>query len=340
MDSENANIVDADSADAVAEDGATSRRGMLRLAGAAAAGAAVAAVGGSVSPANADFGSTMVLGNAGSAGTAPGGTAHQSDYQTRYDWNPTAGGIGFFFQAGSTYTNGVSNYDCALAGWTTDELAPNGVYGYSDVEGGVGVVGVASTGGIGVRAEGGRANMYLSPWSAAVLDRTDTHGMGELIADVDGKLWYCTAGGTPGTWVELTAPGSRYFPITPGRLYDSRGTAPTGVLASAASRNIALRNRHDINTYASNYTDYVPAGATALTVNLTVRATVGAGFLAVNPLGDFTVHAATANWSASGQTINSGVNISLGGDRQVTVIAGGQVGASAHFIIDVTGYYI
>jgi hypothetical protein len=82
-----------------------------------------------------------------------------------------------------------------------------------------------------------------------------------------------------------------------------------------------------------------PVGATAVTANVTVVNTVVSGFLAVNPGGDTVVKAATINWSAAGQVLNNGVNLTLDGSRQVTVIAGGLPGAQTDFVIDLTGYY-
>jgi len=391
----------------------SSRRNMLRLAGAAAIGATAAAVVGTQG-ASANIGDPMELGNAG-AGGAIAGTAHQSTAQTRYDWLAVPAGVGFLYEAvGATIvTNSQAEYPSALGGFTQAPNSPTGVYGRTNQAGGNGVAGKATAAtGTGVRGEGAtgvvatgvstglsasatagtgivsttsdagsyavlafgvgggvfgvggpyaiaagattRANLYLQPNNNFLFGttpktvpttRTDDHKAGEVEC-VDGDLWFCTVSGTPGTWRRLTGNGagtgfnSGFNAVTPGRLYDSRGMTPAGPLAANATRDIILRDRVDATNYAVNAANYVPAGATALAVNVTVVNTVGSGFLSVNPKADNTVHAATINWSASGQILNNGVNITLGGDREVTVIAGGSSGSQTDFVIDVTGYYL
>jgi len=321
----------------------SSRRHMLRLAGAAAVGAAAVAVAGTSNSASANLNDPILLGNAG-AGGSPGGTLYQSTGQTRADWLPLSVGVGFLFQAGATYNNNQANYPSALAGWSDSTNNPTGVYGYTESGTGWGVVGAGGgTSSTGVLARGAHANLELYPGGAAPTARTDAHRRGEVICDSTGALWFCTTAGTPGTWVNLTAPPStsgRFFAVTPGRLYDSRGMTPGGPLAKDATRDVVLRDKVNAQTYVLETSNYVPAGAVALAVNVTVVNTVNAGFLSVNPLGDTTVHAATINWSASGQILNNGVTITLGGDRQVTVIAGGNAGSQTDFVIDVTGYYL
>ena len=222
-------------------------------------------------------------------------------------------------------------------------LAIGEVAGVAGLSGGYSVAAYLST----------KANLYLQPNNnflgsspkTVPTARTDDHKAGEMEC-VDGDLWFCVASGTPGTWRRLTGAAagtgfnSGFNAVTPGRLYDSRGMTPAGALVAGSTRDLILRDRVDAGTYVVNAANYVPAGAVALACNVTVVNTVSAGFLSVNPLADTTVHAATINWSASGQILNNGVNITLGGDRQVTVIAGGNAGASTDFVIDVTGYYL
>lgn len=43
---------------------------------------------------------------------------------------------------------------------------------------------------------------------------TGTHSTGEIVTDNDGRLWYCTVGGTPGTWVRSGDPdGVIHHPV-------------------------------------------------------------------------------------------------------------------------------
>ena len=85
--------------------------------------------------------------------------------------------------------------------------------------------------------------------------------------------------------------------------------------------------------------DFVTAGATAVTANVTATNTVGTGYLAVNPGGTTSVAASTINWVGTGLNLANGVTLTLNANRELTVICGGQPGAQANFIIDITGYY-
>jgi hypothetical protein len=80
-------------------------------------------------------------------------------------------------------------------------------------------------------------------------------------------------------------------------------------------------------------------GATAITFNLAIVDTVGAGFLSVNPGDVTTFTAATINWSANGQILNNGTVCKLDAQRRLMVFCGGAATASTQFVIDVTGYY-
>lgn len=63
---------------------------------------------------------------------------------------------------------------------------------------------------------------------------------------------------------------------------------------------MSVEDARSLDTGAVTTADIVPAGAVAVTANVTVVNTVGAGFLAVNPGGDTEVKAATVNWYARG----------------------------------------
>ena len=130
----------------------SSRRGMLKLAGAAAVGAVGVAIAGNAAPAAANNGDPLVLGQVGD-GTGAIAPAQQAIGQTRHDWLPLSTGAGFLFQAGAVNKNHDSEFPCALAGWTTSGPNPTGVYGRSTLADGNGVVGSA-TSGVGVRGNG------------------------------------------------------------------------------------------------------------------------------------------------------------------------------------------
>lgn len=181
--------------------------------------------------------------------------------------------------------------------------------------------------------------------------RTDAHFIGELDADGDGNLWFCVASGTPGTWKKIAGPGADptppappppqglFTPIDPSRVYDSRAAAPSpGRLTSGDARTISVADSRNLDSGAVLTADIVPSGARAVSCNLSVVATTGSGFLAVNPGGDSTVRAAAVNWFGPGQILNNGIIVKLDAARRLTVVAGG--GGSADFVVDVTGYVV
>jgi hypothetical protein len=329
-------------AEAAAPAPTSTRRGMLKLAGAAAVGAAAVAVGSNAMPAAALFNDPMVLGNA-PGGNAPAGLTHTSIFPTRFDFlaldNNTIG-TGFLFQSGSGFSNKAAAFDAALSGWASTKGAPHGIYGYSNQDGGFGTIG-RSDSGVGVFATGTVADLQLGGNGVVPLGTSVAHLHGEVIAAANGSVWVCVASGTPGTWREIAGPSTAgsFHAVTPTRVYDSRAAAPApGVLSAGSNRTISVADGRDLTTGAVTAANLVPAGATAITANVTVVDTTGAGFLTINPGGNTTVTAATVNWFAAGQILNNGVNITVNATRQVTAIAGGSGGVN--FVIDVTGYYL
>ena len=126
-----------------------------------------------------------------------------------------------------------------------------------------------------------------------------------------------------------------YHPINPVRVYDSRvaGAQASGPLLSGQARTLSLANAVPAFGGAANV---VPAGASAVTFNLTVTETTAGGYLGVYPMGG-SFAASHINWTAGGQTIANAGNVALGGDRSVTIEAGGA--GTTQFLVDVTGYY-
>lgn len=129
--------------------------------------------------------------------------------------------------------------------------------------------------------------------------------------------------------VGYTDPAPPFHPITPVRVYDSRGGA--GAISAGTTRTIPVANS------VTNILNVVAPGASAIAYNLTVTDTVGGGYLALFPYGSSWAGNSSINWSSSNETIANGGIVKLGGNRQVDVLCGG---GSADFIIDVTGYYL
>ncbi len=228
----------------------------------------------------------------------------------------------------------------------------NGVRGTSRFTGVAGTAtttfgsGLAGTGGAyGARLVGEAAALRFT--TGAVVpppQRSDLHAAGEIEGS-DGasdimRFWACVESGTPGTWRELAGPGTAgsLHVIEPTRVYDSRKAQPNpGPLASGQNRTVSVADGRDVDTGAVTDTDVVPAGATAVTYNLTIADTTGAGFLSVTPGDAATLKASTINWSSGGLTLaNAGV-VKLDAARQVKVFCGT---GSTDFIVDITGYYL
>jgi len=332
----------------VVERPTASRRNMLKLAGAAAAGAAVSVVGKTMPAAAAD-GDPLTLGTgnnaaslttlvgtmtvlANSATTNPGIASTRGSlvgWDTANDGNLRAGVLGlsgpFLFTGTNQTAHGVIGRMFATAG------TGSGVVGISDAN----AVGVSA--GVRARSANGPAVQLEAVFTAA--PTTGTWERGALVPDTAGNLWYCTAPGTPGTWVNILSAAGTFVPLSPGRVYDSRLSG--GPLANPANRTISVANRIDIASGAVAQANFVPAGAKAITANLSVVNTTLAGFLAVNPGGDNVVKAAAINWFAAGQILNNGLTLTINPTtREVTVIAGGSAGAQTDFVIDVTGYFL
>lgn len=297
-----------------------SRRGMLKLAGAAAVGAVAATATGAL-PAAATNGINIV----------------DPALPVRNDYTGNASTAAFLFQAGSTYGNASASYPCALAGWSESTVTKNGIYGYSNT-GGYGSIGVGlGSGGIGLLATGTAANIHLTNSGAAPSARTDAHVLGEVVCDTDGDVWICTVAGTPGTWRKVAGAatsGSLHLLATPKRVYDSRAgqlpdIAPKTPL-SGATRTI------DCTLNSSG----VPARAAGLVLNVTASAISANGYLSVSPGTSGFSGTSTLNWGSAGAVVANSVTVSTGPlpPARIDVTAGG--GGNADFIVDVFGYYL
>jgi hypothetical protein len=336
---------------------------VLKLAGATAAGAlASAAVAGRAA---ADVGYTT------------GGSISVGDVVRQQLNGSRSTEAGFLFATTSApaLTSNASEFGCALAGWAIDGTTRHGVVGRSTAAGGLGVVGEATaaggtgvrgvgqgTDGVGVYGNGGHygvqgyteasngiggsfagyagAIQLVSWFIGSPPTRANAHEPGVLEADVQGDLWFCYKGGTPGDWRRVTGRGTAgaFTVVAPGRVYDSRVAAPSpGTLTGGQHRTISVADRRDPTTGAVALADFVPTGATAVAANVTIVSTDGAGFLVCNPGGTTTVDASTINWSAAGQVLANGVILALDDQRRLTIVAGG--GGTTHVLVDVTGYW-
>ncbi|HEV2235851.1 MAG TPA: hypothetical protein VGR57_04235, partial [Ktedonobacterales bacterium] len=199
-----------------------SRRTLLKLGGAAAAaGVAAAAVGAThAGTAQAHFMTAGVFTDTGPGHIACSGTG-------------SGGAIGVEGVSDSTFgVYAQSSSGTALQGQSTNG---NGTVGNS-----INLNGITgnSTNQYGGAFTGGLAPIYLTP-SASLGSgppASGAHQKGELYVDALGALWYCTVGGTSGSWIRLAGPqagspgGALNYLAAPIRLFDTRpGSAPLPV---------------------------------------------------------------------------------------------------------------
>lgn len=209
---------------------------------------------------------------------------------------------------------------------------------------GAGVYGlVASATGqsaTGAAVHGGDVTLLLLPADQPPHVLNQANVVGSIVFDPNGDLWLCTGFGTPGTFRTLGGMGmaGSFYAITPTRVYDSRRPVPTpGALANGASRTISVADGRNLATGAAEQLEILPTLATAVVMNLTVTQTQGTGYLAVNEGGNSTVTSSAINWTAAGTTIANMITVPLNATRQVTVVC--SPAGSAHVILDVAGYY-
>ncbi|MDO8361498.1 MAG: hypothetical protein Q7V88_01255 [Actinomycetota bacterium] len=192
--------------------------------------------------------------------------------------------------------------------------------------------------GVGLRAHSGKqAPLIIEPLQGD----TPPSGLAEagtLYMDHFGRLMVCVVGGNPGAWRILAAPASAgtWFPITPARVHDTRG----GNKLSNGQSKVVFVGDSITPAGTVDVSGLVPIGAIAVSFNLTVVQTVGAGNLAVVP-GDVTsTNTSTVNWTSGGHTVANASLCKLDSERQARVICKGSATGAAHFALDITGYYM
>lgn len=142
---------------------------------------------------------------------------------------------------------------------------------------------------------------------------------------------------------EPVAP-SLFVPVEHFRAMDSRdgdGKMVVGGEPDESVRFADLARRAD-DEFS---TRKIPAEAVAVSFNVTVSQTEGQGFLHVGSPVEDPGEASTLNWYGDDQIVaNSGVTIVGSTDADVVLFSrltvGGEPGAAAQVIVDVTGYYI
>jgi hypothetical protein len=121
--------------------------------------------------------------------------------------------------------------------------------------------------------------------------------------------------------------GATYVPLTPNRVLDTRnGTGGLGgPFTNHAARTFTVGG--------------VPAGAIAVTGNLTVTGQTSSGYLFIGPVATNNPGSSTLNFPVGDDRANAvTVALGAGGTLSITFVAPSN-GPTAHGIFDVTGYF-
>ncbi len=137
-----------------------------------------------------------------------------------------------------------------------------------------------------------------------------------------------------------------FVPIASYRTLDSRGPSTEKFVRSVDnSLNPGLPTAHFVQfEQGGDGTIQFPDEAVAVTYNVTVTETEGAGFVQIDGYGNASGTTSTVNWSGADQTVaNSGVAIltdAFDDPGALGIWVGGAPDAKAHVVLDITGYYM
>jgi|GEM_PF-949553 len=329
------------------ENNSTSRRRMLKKVGAAAASLVAAGVATSagLQTARATNGLNLIIGSTGNAG--------ESTTLLFYDGANTAGPGSIFITSDIQNVNTSTGFRASVAGHATGTATGlnYGVFGYHGVTvgnptpAGAGVAGVSdSSNGWGLRAKGGRANLYLEAAGAAPLNRSDAHFKGEVLVDNGGALWSCVGDGMPGTWRKLAGPstaGSYHFLPTANRFGDTRTASVLNTTAGAIQPGttkvvtVAGVNGRDAGLQ-------IPLNAAGIVGTIGIITPAGTGTLKVFPGGfagdPATTGVATTGYFGLGVATAFSAVLGTGANAGKLLVYCGS--AATDFVIDITGYYL
>ncbi len=141
-------------------------------------------------------------------------------------------------------------------------------------------------------------------------------GTTHVIADVSG--WYGASGATV---------GSRYHPVAPARLLDTR----TGLGAALAK----LLPQAELDLQVTGRGGVPATGVSAVVVNVTVAEPAGGGYLTTWPTGTLAPLASSLNF-APAQPVANLVVVKVGSDGKISFYNGG---GDVHVIADVAGWF-
>ncbi len=140
------------------------------------------------------------------------------------------------------------------------------------------------------------------------------------------------AGNAPGEQVAANAVGgsTRYVPINPIRVLDTRTDPGRGRLAAGRSMSLA-----PVTQAVAAATGVAPGAVQAVVLNLTMVDVDGAGYASVWPTGSTMPTVSSANTDLAGQTVANMVTVPVGVDGFISIFS--SIGAD--YIVDVQGVY-
>lgn len=137
-------------------------------------------------------------------------------------------------------------------------------------------------------------------------------------------------------WRASAAGPYQFYPITPCRLADTRGTVGLNggpALAAGDIRNFQVTNFSPCG---------VPMTAQAAALNVTMVGPTGAGFLVVWPYNTGVPGTSNINADAGTGAIANGCLVALttiAGNLNISISYGSAPGNTTNVIVDITGYY-
>jgi hypothetical protein len=140
-----------------------------------------------------------------------------------------------------------------------------------------------------------------------------------------------------GSWETLVSQlkvgaGSTYVPIAPVRVLDTRPASQVGPFNTPFSSDVA-------RTFQIAGVAGIPAGAVAVTGNLTVTQQTALGYVALTVAPTATPPSSTLNFPVGDNRANN-VTISLSGSGTLSAVYKAAAGKTVHLILDVTGYFL
>ncbi len=127
----------------------------------------------------------------------------------------------------------------------------------------------------------------------------------------------------------VSTSGARFVPVAPARLLDTRiGNGLAGPFASGVVRGFQVSGRGG-----------VPAGAVAVTGNLTVTGHASGGYVSIGPVMSSSPTTSVLNAPAR-DVRAAGVTVALSTSGKLQAVWKGASSSSAHLVFDVTGYFV